>query len=310
MKLSDLFILTVTLLCVSHPSIAQSSVGVSAPELSLQNSVVEIVYDILNSSVTDKFTIRIEVTDANGRYIQARTLSGDIGKHVGGGSDRKIFWNIRADSIFLDEEIFIQVYAMAEPPLIAEEPVQEKNPVVEGKPAEQEVPVAEDHSPLTTIQDQSSGIPDLANENLAETSGGRSFSRAGVILQSLALPGLGLSRLQQGKPHWIKGVIGYGCIAGSLYLNHRAADSYTSYQNTGSLSEVDILYQQSERQDIGSEVLAYTAIGIWVMDLTWNIIATADWNMARSASRSRGFSFGTSIEPASSVPLLTCRYKF
>ena len=97
---------------------AQSAVIVGKPELSLKDKGIQITYQLLNSSETDKFTIRVEVTDANGRFINANTLSGDVGENIPGGLNKDIFWDIEADSIYLNEEIYVQVYAVPEPTTI------------------------------------------------------------------------------------------------------------------------------------------------------------------------------------------------
>ncbi len=57
--------------------------------------------------------MRIDISYENGTLVPARSLSGDIGKGVAGGDNKKIIWDIEADSIFLDGDIFVEVYATA-----------------------------------------------------------------------------------------------------------------------------------------------------------------------------------------------------
>ena len=92
--------------------------------------------------------------------------------------------------------------------------------------------------------------------------------RTGIILQSLALPGLGLSRMT-GKPHWLRGVAGYGCIAGSIILNRQAISTYDDIDDLEDYDDKNELFQKSLNRDNISEVLAYAAIGIWV-DIGWH----------------------------------------
>jgi len=156
MKVAALINVTLTLVCTLQLCRAQSLVSVSKPDLSLKDGSVQITYDILNSTDANEYTIRIEVSDAKGRSINANSLSGDIGEHVRGGNDKKIFWDIAADSIFLDEEIFVEVYALAEPPPVVEEPVVQnpeiEEPVVEdqnpgkGQPVEDQLAVTQESS--------------------------------------------------------------------------------------------------------------------------------------------------------------------
>ena len=297
MKVPVLFILITILACTFQPGHAQSAAMVSDPNLSLHDNVVHIAYDILYSSESEKFSIRVEVSDAKGRFLNARTLSGDIGEHVQGGYNKLIFWDIKADSIFLDEEIFVQVYALAEPPPVVVEPVAEE-PVAE-KPQETEDAKPADDPPATE-----------ETKVVEDHSVNKSFNRSAIILQSVALPGLGLSRVNPGTPHWIKGVVGYGCIAGSLYFNNMAASSYEDYKNSSSLEDVDDLYNKAVQQDVISEVLAYTAIGIWVVDLVWTFLGTSDLNLNQPSANHKGFAVGTTVEPVSSAPLIALRYKF
>ena len=293
------------ILLPAHLILAQSEVEVSKPDLSLKDNGIQITYQLLNSSESDTFTIRIEVTDVNGSYINAQTLSGDVGEDIPGGLNKEIFWDIEADSIFLNAEIFVQVYAVPEAPPVAEAPPQVVEETV------QDVADTTQNVELMTNEVDVERDPPLTEEtNVMEKPSGKSFNRTGIILQSVLLPGLGLSRINAGQPHWIRGVAGYGCIAGTLIFNKKAVTSEESYLESDDPDERDILFADAVRQDNISEVLAYTAIGIWVADLVWTILGTTDMNMDQSSVNHKGFSIGTTFEPVSSVPLLALRYKF
>ncbi len=288
MRFVDFIILISILLCPVADLNAQSTVKVSKPVLSMNGNKVQISYDLLNSAKEDIYTIRIEVTDSKGQSIDARSLSGDIGDNIMGGGNKKILWDIEADSIFLDDEIFVQVYALPAPVPVDEEVLAEEPPLKE--PVKESV----EESPKETMAGSTS----------------REYNRTAIILQSVAFPGLGLSRTNPGQPHWIKGVAGYGCIAGSIYFNKKAISSYSAYENPDNLDEVDDLFNQAVRQDNISEALAFIAIGIWVTDLVWTIVGTSDLKNDQPAGDSKGFSIGTSVEPVSSVPLIAFRYRF
>ena len=219
MKKAYITLLITLCTCSTLELMAQSTVEVSRPDLSLKENGISISYKLINSSESEEFTIRIEVSDSNGRIINAKSLSGDIGENIPGGLNKEIFWDIEADSIFLDEEIFVQVYAQPEAP-----PVVEDSPV-----AEEDSPVAEEDSPVVEENQITEESSNKSAEEIGESpppSTGKGFNRAGIIAQSALFPGLGLSRVNPGKPHWIKGVVGYGCIAGTLYLNRMAVTSY------------------------------------------------------------------------------------
>ena len=343
---------------VLAPLGAQPTVEVSGPELSLNKGKVLIQYDLVNTKRSEKFTIRIEVTLTTGEHLNATSLSGDIGEGVPGGANRKIVWDIEADSVFLDEEIFVEVFALPEAPPVIEEPVavvpppveeekkeevkeepvvdQAREPFEEDKkePVSEETiepvaektkesvaektkePVAEESKDTTRlITDETPGekpgepAKDSLDTGTESSDAGTEFSRAGLILQSVALPGLGLSRYRQ-KPHWIRGVLGYGCLGGSVALSYIAYDSYTAYQTADNEADMEDFFSKAQSRKSTSEILAYTAIGIWVADLVWTFIGTSDLSKKQTAKDLKGFSIGTTVEPVSSVPLIALRYRF
>ncbi len=297
MRLTDFIILISILLCPAIDLQAQSTVEVTNPVLSLKGSDVQISFDLLNSSRSDIFTIRIEVTNSEGKAIDARSLSGDIGKSINGGRNKKILWDIESDSIFLDEEIFVQVYALTE-----SVPVVEKPQVVETE----EPTIVETEEPIVVETEETPAVRAGAESG----SVNKEYNRTSIILQSVAFPGLGLSRTNPGQPHWIRGIAGYGCIAGSIYFNSKAVSSYQAYKNTDNQDEVDNLFNQAVKQDNISEALAFIAIGIWVTDLVWTIAGTSGLKNDQISGDLKRFSIGTTVEPVSSVPLIAFRYRF
>jgi hypothetical protein len=119
-----------------------------------------------------------------------------------------------------------------------------------------------------------------------------------------------MSRANPGKPHWIRGVAGYGCIAGAVVLNRVAYSTYQSYLNAENSENVDNLFDKARSQKTTSEVLGYAAIGIWVADLVWNILGTSGLNKSQLTGNLKGFSVGTTLEPVSAVPVVAMRYRF
>lgn len=271
MNVKALILLGIALVICDRSVHAQSRAEVSVPELSLTPRGIQISYHILNSLETEFFTIRIEVTTAGGEFIDANTLSGDIGTRIPGGRDKKIFWDMVADSIYLAEEIFVQVIASPE---------------------------------LAVDLEQQSTINEIEQTN------DKSFSRSSLILQSLVFPGLGLSRIHAGKPHWIKGVVGYGCIGTAIYLNREALKNYNAYLNPDNINDIDELFTKAEQQDQISEILAFVAAGIWVTDLIWTILGTSEGKLASSAAKLNRISIEPKIEPLSAIPMVGVRYRF
>ena len=245
---------------------AQTESRIANPGVELKNNQIYITYNILNSVRSDKFDVRLEVTDSDGRTMEIDALKGDIGENISGGGDKEIQWDFEADSIYINADIYFQLYSKAITP------------------------------PEVTV-------------TRSESAESQSFNRTGIVIQSLALPGLGLSRVR-GKPHWLRGVTGYGCIAGSIVLNRKAFAAYEDYKTPGSAENASSLLAESTRQDNISEVLFYAAVGIWVSDFVWTIAGTSDLKKNSVHGDRQGVSIGTNYDVISNAPLLAVRYRF
>ena len=254
-----LFILFITSLCPDPCCQAQTPIKVSDPRLEMRENIVHISYDILNSQITDKYMVTLEIVDSKDGKIVARAVSGDIGENISGGDHKLIKWDLQADSIYMEADIYIKVREKLIPP------------------------------------------SDLVATN--------SYNRTGLIIQSLALPGLGLSRIS-GNPHWIRGAAGYGCIAGSIIFNRKAISAYDDYLMQGTAEDARELYQSSTNYDMVSELFGYAAIAIWVTDIIWTVIGTSDLKTNPLYSDTAGFSIATSFEPVTRIPSIGLRYTF
>jgi hypothetical protein len=252
-------------------------IQVSDPRLELRDNAIHITYDILNSSPSDEFKVDLLITDADGNEIKASALSGDIGDMVEGGNNKHIIWDLDVDKIEMNAKIYVKVNVKAiSPP----------------------VPIA-----VVPSEEETNGGTE------EKTAKEKSFNRTAIILQSVAFPGLGLSRIT-GNPHWIRGVAGYGCIAGSVIMNRKAINTYGGISDLEDYDEKDELYQKSLSQDNISEVLAYAAIGIWVSDIIWTLVGTTGPNNKSLFSDVSGFSLRTTFEPISSAPMVVFAYRF
>jgi len=135
------------------------------------------------------------------------------------------------------------------------------------------------------------------------------ISRGATIFQSLAFPGWGLSRINRGKPHWLKGLAGYGCIAASIVYNKKAIASYDDYINSADVNEIDTFYENSVKEDKISENLVYAAIGIWVVDFIWTIVGSSKLNEPEDNQVKR-FSINSVYEPHIHAPMVAITYNF
>ena len=81
------------------------------PRLVFDGTKLLIFYNIVAQNPEDLFYIWVEMERANGEIIEAKNLSGDVGYNVKRGNTKKIVWVPKQDSIFLDEDIFVEVKA-------------------------------------------------------------------------------------------------------------------------------------------------------------------------------------------------------
>jgi len=293
------------------------TIPISDPRLGLKDNVVQISYDILDSNISDTFQISLDITNSRGHRINANALEGDIGPHVPGGYNKLITWDLTADQILMNEDLFFKIHARA---VLPPEPIiitkQEEHSITPAPEEQSSDPPAEDQSSELLTEEQSSDPP-LEDQSTVVPEGNltmrnhsmESYSRTGIILQSLALPGLGLSRMT-GQPHWVRGVVGYGCIAGSVAYYTKAKSTFGEYQTQTTVDGASELYKASTRQDLISEILVFTAIGIWATDMVWTILSSSGLKGMSSQNSISGLSVSTSFEPRSRLPLLGIRYSF
>ena len=122
-----------------------------------------------------------------------------------------------------------------------------------------------------------------------------------MVLSSIILPGWGLSKTLQGEPYWLLGVAGYGCIAGSVYMNRTAIKTFDDYKVSMDADESNVLYDKAVKQHKISKSLGYSAAGIWAISIIWTLATPAP-------------SHGISIQPVynqyMNCTMISINYKF
>ncbi|MCK5137734.1 MAG: hypothetical protein KAR19_18255 [Bacteroidales bacterium] len=267
---------------------AQTAVKISDPKLEIRDNTLHISYDLLNSDPSEKYIIGIEITDEDGNPVNASALDGDIGPVEDGGRNKQITWNLEADNIFINAYLYVKLNAeviLPPEPEIAQ--LNEQTDDSSDPGPEKDISIIE---PVTE----------------GKTT---SYNRTALVLQSLLIPGLGLSRVT-GNPHWIRGAAGYGFITGSIVLNRKAVNTMNSIDDLDDANDIKEAFNNSVRQDNVSELFAYTAIGIWVTDIIWTIAGTSDLKKLPLYSEARGLSFKCNLDPVSNVPLVSMSYRF
>ncbi len=100
----------------------------------------------------------------------------------------------------------------------------------------------------------------------------KNYSKGNLLFKSTLLPGLGQSNISKGKPYWLTGIIAYGCLGGSYWYNRQSIQSYDFYSAAETRDDNDRYFDLANQQDQISKILAYSAIGIWAVNIVWMVI--------------------------------------
>lgn len=113
-----------------------------------------------------------------------------------------------------------------------------------------------------------------------------------------------------GKPHWLKGVAGYGCIAGTLYFSKLSTASYADKNAATEVAWQTYYNDVAKWQGNISKGFAAGAIGIWVTDIIWTIIGTSDLKIMPLSAESNGFHIKSEYDPVFEIPMINLSYTF
>jgi len=133
------------------------------------------------------------------------------------------------------------------------------------------------------------------------------ISVGGAVLFSALLPGLGKTIAKGGGAQWMWGVIGYGCIAGSIAMNNKAFNAYEDYKIAGTPDERDELFTQAEEFDLYSKFFIGTAATIWFIDLITTATQVGKINKQKNKSN---YSFNYKVDPFTRKPMVGVTLRF
>jgi hypothetical protein len=109
-KLILSLLLSILLYCIGQSLNAQKiKVEIKSVE-DIENKLV-VKYELLKSKSSQKFRVSVELNYSNGNRIPIKSLSGDIGENISGGSFKQLIWDYNNDGIILQDEITIEVSA-------------------------------------------------------------------------------------------------------------------------------------------------------------------------------------------------------
>ncbi|MBN1414300.1 MAG: hypothetical protein JW973_04305 [Bacteroidales bacterium] len=285
----------------------QANVNISKPQLRFENNNLIIEYSILSGNPGDKFNVWLMITDSTGTRIDATYLSGDIGDSISAGVNKKIVWDLAAEQIFIDMGLFVEVKAerLIMPVAV---PVEKKK--------EDKVIMA-DISKKDDIPQQIEEKEEKKNEEkeiVAVTEKKKKTVTSGEIGKNLLLsaivPGLGLTRLSEGKPYWLLAFVDAGCVVTSIVYNRMASSSYEKYLNSYNVSEFDPYYDDASRQRTISRVFGWSALVIWVADMGLVTLKAINVDKKLKNATMSHIRIGSYIDCNTSTTCLSLYYSF
>jgi len=131
------------------------------------------------------------------------------------------------------------------------------------------------------------------------------------LAKSIAFPGWGLSSIDNGKPYWLLGVVGYASLGTSIMLYSNSQKNYDKYQVTTDPNESTNLYDKSLSQNSLSQTFGYVAVGTWVISAVWTIVKATNVNGKLTANRkTKKLLFYSNYDPATKTSGFTVKYNF
>lgn len=95
------------------------------------------------------------------------------------------------------------------------------------------------------------------------------FNKGSALFSSVLVPGLGLTKIKNGKPYWLAAIPAYGALAGGLVVNSSYVKTYNLYIDENDPVERGDLWDKSLKQKNIALGLIGTAAVIWIADLVW-----------------------------------------
>ncbi|MBN1952400.1 MAG: hypothetical protein JW801_14460 [Bacteroidales bacterium] len=270
-------------------------------ELSIIDHKLVIDYRITNSNPENLFKVWIEVYDAKDQTINALSLSGDIGSKIIGGDEYQIVWDYYKDMRDVNQEVFLEVCAELIQDVQKPEPVL-LDPKESATLAKKEVNKDNlSDSELNTNSTESNVLE--ASESAASSA--LHFTKVKALYRSVLFPGLGFTWMDRSSAHLAKGLTGYGLIVSSVIFNRLSIKTYNQYLAAATTEDRNTYFNASSNQDNLSEIMAWSAIGIWTIELIW--IAFEPLKAHRQLS---GILIQPGIDPKSGVASLFLSVSF
>jgi len=95
------------------------------------------------------------------------------------------------------------------------------------------------------------------------------FKKGSALFSSVLVPGLGLTKIKNGKPYWLAAIPAYGALAGGLVIHSSYVKTFDAYRSEVDPVERGDLWDKSIKEKNLSIGLIGAAAVIWVADLVW-----------------------------------------
>jgi hypothetical protein len=99
----------IILIILFNETRAQVSYHISKPELSFNNNILTIKYDITGCGSGESIDISLLLINSKGDTLRPKYITGDIGSMIGCGFGKKIEWNLEKDKIRIDDDIEVVI---------------------------------------------------------------------------------------------------------------------------------------------------------------------------------------------------------
>ncbi len=107
--MAKLKLILITFILVTVASYGQPE-QIGTPKLGFDGQKLTIQYDINNASPSDQFYVWVMIQKKNGETLKLNSITGDIGD-TKAGKEKVITWIPANDSVFLNEEVTVEVQA-------------------------------------------------------------------------------------------------------------------------------------------------------------------------------------------------------
>lgn len=91
------------------PCLSAQDFQITTPRLGFDGNTLVISYDIIHDGSSGTFKIMVEILDQSGNPLKTSSARGDVGENISQGNGKTITWTPEKDSVFLDENITVEI---------------------------------------------------------------------------------------------------------------------------------------------------------------------------------------------------------